>query len=293
MDPVTALDSTAATEYRRVADALSYISEHRRSQPTLYQVAAHVGLSEHHFQRLFQRWAGVSPKKFLQFLTVEHAKRLLTSDFSVLDASLDVGLSGPGRLHDLFVTVEGMSPGEFKRAGEGLSISRDLIDTPFGPALLSRTTRGVCGLAFVGEGGVQSLFQEQAERWPGARFNSDPAGADTLARRMFRTDTTSSVGELRLLLSGTRFQLKVWEALLSIPPGRLTTYGGLAQALGRPVGAARAVGQAVGANPVAYLIPCHRVIRGSGELGGYRWGLARKRAILGWETAKLPNLEVS
>lgn len=293
MDPMSALDSTTATEYRRVAAALSYITEHRRSQPTLNEVAAHVGLSDHHFQRLFQRWAGVSPKKFLQFLTVEHAKRLLTTDLSVLDASLDVGLSGPGRLHDLFVTVEGMSPGEFKRAGAGLSIYRDLIDTPFGPALLSRTARGVCGLAFVDEGGVESLFQEQADRWPGARFSSDPAGADALARRIFRADAAASAGELRLLLTGTRFQLKVWEALLTVPPGRLITYGGLAHALGRPVGAARAVGQAVGANPVAYLIPCHRVICGSGELGGYRWGLARKRAILGWETAKLPERGVS
>ena len=292
MDPVSAPDSTAATEYRRVAEALNYISQHRRSQPTLNQVAAHVGLSEHHFQRLFQRWAGVSPKKFLQFLTVEHAKRLLTTDLSVLDASLDVGLSGPGRLHDLFVTVEGMSPGEFKRAGAGLCVYQDLIDTPFGPALLSRTARGVCGLAFVDEGGVETLCREQAGRWPGARFSSDPAAADALARRMFRTDATASAGELRLLLTGTRFQLKVWQALLSVSPGRLTTYGGLAQSLGRPVGAARAVGQAVGANPVAYLIPCHRVIRGSGELGGYRWGLARKRAILGWETAKRPGREV-
>jgi AraC family transcriptional regulator of adaptative response/methylated-DNA-[protein]-cysteine methyltransferase len=293
MNPVNPTPSATQTDYARVSEALTFICEHRRAQPGLGEVASHVGLSEHHFQRLFQRWAGISPKKFLQYLTVEHAKRALMGERSVLDAALDVGLSGPGRLHDLFVTVEGVSPGEFKRAGAGMLMRRGFADSPFGPALLSWTERGVSGLSFLGQDDRRAVQAEHAARWPGAVFESDSPGARALAERVFRSGPMIGQAEFRLLLKGTRFQLKVWEALLRIPPGRLTTYGSLARTLGYPAGAARAVGQAVGANPVGYLIPCHRVIRGTGALGGYRWGLNRKRAILGWEAARSESREVS
>jgi AraC family transcriptional regulator of adaptative response/methylated-DNA-[protein]-cysteine methyltransferase len=240
-------------------------------------------LSEHHFQRLFTRWAGVSPKRFLQYLTVEHAKSRLDAARSVLNLAGEVGLSGPGRLHDLFVTLEAMSPGEYKTGGAGLDIRYGIHRSPFGPALLATTTRGVCGLHFLDDEdtGVSLLRKD----WPHADLREDTAGTTELAHRIFMPLFSAAPRPLALLVKGTNFQVKVWQALLALSPGTVTTYRRLAQHIGAPR-SARAVGNAVGANPVAWLIPCHRVIRESGNMTHYRWGPARKAAMLGWEAAR-------
>jgi len=274
---------SAARDYDRVARAIEFLRRNAASRPDLAAAARHVHLSEHHFQRLFTRWAGVSPKRFVQFLTVEHAKARLGARRGILDVAGTVGLSGPGRLHDLFVTLEAMTPGEYKSGGAGLAIRYGVHESPFGAALIAATARGICGLHFVdGSGdGVEQLRRQ----WPDAELRRDPAGTAPLADRIFQPLAAPPERPLSLLVKGSNFQVKVWRALLELAPGSLATYGDISARIGAP-GSARAVGAAVGANPVAWLIPCHRVIRDSGALGGYRWGVERKAAMLGWEAAR-------
>jgi AraC family transcriptional regulator of adaptative response/methylated-DNA-[protein]-cysteine methyltransferase len=281
LDEIRAARS-GARDYERIARAIEYLRRHAGDQPDLAAAARHVHLSEHHFQRLFTRWAGVSPKRFVQFLTVEHAKSYLAATRGVLDAAGAVGLSGPGRLHDLFVTLEAMSPGEYKAGGAGLAIRYGVHDSPFGPALIAITARGICALNFVGGAGVERLRRD----WPDAELRWDPDATAPVAERVFRPLALPPGRALALLVKGSNFQVKVWRALLELPLGSLATYGDIAARIGAP-GSARAIGTAIGANPVAWLIPCHRVIRASGALGGYRWGAERKAAMLGWEAAQV------
>jgi AraC family transcriptional regulator of adaptative response/methylated-DNA-[protein]-cysteine methyltransferase len=283
-------------DYIRVESALAYLSENRQTQPSLAEVAEHVGLSEHHLQRLFTRWAGISPKRFLQFQTIASAKSLLRDSRSVLDTTYSTGLSSGGRLHDLFVTLEAVTPGEFKSGGSGLTITTGFHDSPFGECLIAVTDRGICGLSFVVDGDRASALAELEGHWPGATFIEDPRATRSTVRQVFAAwngdrwqPNASQDGDvtptpLSLLVRGTNFQVRVWEALLRIPPGTVATYEDIASAVGR-AGATRAVGSALARNPVAYLIPCHRVIRKTGAFGGYHWGAARKVALLLRETA--------
>ena len=277
--------SQNARDYARIEAAILYLEEHFRDQPELGEVAEAAGLGPHHFQRLFRRWAGISPKRFGQYLTLDYAKDQLEGSASILDAAYDAGLSGPSRLHDLFVTYEAMSPGAFKRRGEGVEIAYGLHPSPFGPCFVGQTERGICALGFAdgGEGNGEAVRAEFERRWPAARFHEDRAATAHVAARIFGERPADST-PLRLAVAGTNFQLKVWEALLRIPPGRITSYHALGQALGLPR-SARAVGGAVAANPVSYLIPCHRVIRHTGRISHYEWGRSRKRVMLGWEAA--------
>ena len=274
-----------ARDYARIEAAILYLEEHFRDQPELGEVAEAAGLGPHHFQRLFRRWAGISPKRFGQYLTLDYAKAQLEGSASILDAAYDAGLSGPSRLHDLFVTYEAMSPGAFKRRGEGVEIAYGLHPSPFGPCFVGQTERGICALGFAdgGEGNGEAVRAEFERRWPAARFHEDRAATAHVAARILGERPADST-PLRLAVAGTNFQLKVWEALLRIPPGRITSYHALGQALGLPR-SARAVGGAVAANPVSYLIPCHRVIRHTGRISHYEWGRSRKRVMLGWEAA--------
>ena len=267
-------------DYRRVEAAIAYLRDHAEAQPSLGDVAAHVGLSPFHFERLFRRWAGTTPKRFLQAVTLERAKAALAESRSVLDAAYDAGLSGPGRLHDLFVTVEAVTPGEFKRGGDGLTIRYGVHETPLGPALVGLTERGLCALSFVDEGAETKAVADLAAAWPEADLVEDAEVTRAVVDAAFAAGADRA--PLRVLLRGTNFQLQVWRALLRIPPGRVLAYDDVAALLGRPT-AARAVGRAVGQNPVAVLIPCHRVLRKDGALGGYRWGLDRKRVLLARE----------
>ena len=287
MEPIDTKD------YIRIEAALRYLAENAERQPALGDVATHVGLSEHHLQRLFTRWAGISPKRFLQFQTVEAAKSLLLDSRSVLDTTYTAGLSSGGRLHDLFVTLEAMTPGEYKSGGSGLTIRVGVHDSPFGECVIATTDRGVCGLSFVIDGDRSAATAEIASRWPGANVVDDSAATRTVAERVFaawdgslwepeaRLDGRSSVTPtpLSILVRGTNFQVRVWEALLRIPAGAVSTYEDVALAVGSG-GATRAVGTAIARNPVAYLIPCHRVIRKTGAFGSYHWGAARKVAML-------------
>jgi AraC family transcriptional regulator of adaptative response/methylated-DNA-[protein]-cysteine methyltransferase len=284
-------------DYIRVESALAFLSDNRQTQPSLADVAAHVGLSEHHLQRLFTRWAGISPKRFLQFQTIESAKSLLRDSRSVLDATYSAGLSSGGRLHDLFVTLEAVTPGEFKSGGAGLTIRTGFHDSPFGACLIGVTDRGICGLSFVVDGDRAGAMTELESHWPGATFVEDSHGTQLTVRKVFaawsRGQPLQTAAEgatdiaptpLSLLVRGTNFQVRVWEALLRIPPGAVATYEDVASVVGR-AGATRAVGSAIARNPVAYLIPCHRVIRKTGAFGGYHWGASRKVALLMRETA--------
>ena len=277
-----------ARDYARIEAAILYLEEHFRDQPELGEVAEAAGLGPHHFQRLFRRWAGISPKRFGQYLTLDYAKAQLEGSASILDAAYDAGLSGPSRLHDLFVTYEAMSPGAFKRRGEGVEIAWGVHPSPFGPCFVGQTERGICALGFSDavserDSDASAVRAEFERRWPAARFHEDRAATAHVAARIFGERPVDST-PLRLAVAGTNFQLKVWEALLRIPPGRITSYHALAQALGLPR-SARAVGGAVAANPVSYLIPCHRVIRHTGRISHYEWGRSRKRVMLGWEAA--------
>jgi AraC family transcriptional regulator of adaptative response/methylated-DNA-[protein]-cysteine methyltransferase len=271
--------------YTRIEQALWFMERHHQEQPSLEEMAASVNLSKYHFQRVFTRWAGITPGRFLQTLTLDHARRLLEDSHSVLDTSLEVGLSGPGRLHDLMVTHEAITPGQFKSRGEGLRIAYGFHGTPFGEFLVMLTDRGICGMAFVGPAGREATLAEAAAPWAQAALVEEPGRTAATVARVFRGPAAGGGPPLHLVLHGTNFQVRVWEALLRVPAGGVTTYEGLAARIGRP-GAARAVGQAVARNPVAYLIPCHRVIRKLGVLGGYRWGAGRKRLLLAWEAAR-------
>ncbi len=271
-------------DYQRIEQAILYLEMHAAEQPSLNNLADHIGLSPYHFQRLFQRWAGVSPKRFLQYLTVEHAKKLLRESASVLDATFEVGLSSPGRLHDLFVSVEAVTPGEFKAFGKGLEFHYGFHPTPFGECLLVLSERGICSLGFTEEKSREQVLDELDHRWKAADMTEDVTATGAVVERIFAPTGPGAERPLKLLLRGTNLQLKVWEALLRIPEGMTVSYSRLAESIGRPK-ATRAVASAVGRNPIAYLIPCHRVLRTTGEIGGYRWGTARKRAILVKEMA--------
>jgi AraC family transcriptional regulator, regulatory protein of adaptative response / methylated-DNA-[protein]-cysteine methyltransferase len=269
-------------DFARIARAIRFIETHFREQPSLTVIAAHLGLSEFHFNRLFRRWAGVTPKQYLAFVTGQEARGEITNQSSVLDAAYAVGLSGPGRLHDLIVTLEAVTPGELKVLGRGITIHYGFSETPFGDALLANTPRGLCHLAFVETGEREKAASELRNRWGNADFVYDDALALEFANRIWNSSAARS-GPVSLNVAGTNFQLKVWQALLDLGAHGLTTYSALATAIGEE-GSARAVGNAVGANPVAWLIPCHNVLRRDGALGGYHWGEDRKRAILAWSS---------
>lgn len=270
--------------YERIEKAIYYISENFKSQPSLDEIASAVNLSTFHFQRIFSDWAGVSPKKFIQYLSIEYAKTLLKNDqFSLLDTAYETGLSGTSRLHDLFVNIESMTPGEFKNGGECLGINYCLASSPFGNLIIASTAKGVCHIAF--EEDEAKSFLELKSRFPKAVYHQRIDKFQKDALFIFQNDW-NQINQIKLHLKGTPFQLKVWESLLKIPMGNLTTYGTIAQNIGNPK-ASRAVGTAIGSNPVAFLIPCHRVIQGSGNIGGYMWGATRKSAIIGWEAAQV------
>jgi AraC family transcriptional regulator of adaptative response/methylated-DNA-[protein]-cysteine methyltransferase len=278
--------STACADYDVVRRTIAYLTQHWRAQPEIEAIAAAVGVTATDLHHLFRRWAGLSPKAFLQALTLDHARKLLRDSASVLDAAYEVGLSGPGRLHDLFVTHEAMSPGEFKSGGEGLTIGYGFHPSPFGTALVMATRRGLAGLAFADAGEERAALADMAGRWPKARYLEDAAGTAALARRIFDPALWRDDRPLRVVLIGTDFEVRVWECLLAIPMGCASTYSDIAARLGRPT-ASRAVGAAVGKNPVCFVVPCHRVIGKRGDLTGYHWGLTRKRAMLGWEAGRI------
>ena len=270
-------------DYERVATTIRYLDQHHTDQPDLAALARGAGLSPFHFHRLFSSWAGVTPKDFLQCLTLEHVKKLLRDGDSVLSAALHAGLSGPGRIHDLCVTLDAASPGEMKRNGAGLKITYGFATSPFGAALIAETARGVCHLSFIDGRARERAADDLRREWREAKFQRSDDRAGNLAEAIFVRDSANGTRpRLRAFVRGTPFQLRVWRALLRVPAGSLVTYGRVSSAIAQ-TGAARAVGSAVGANPVAFIIPCHRVIRETGALGHYRWDQIRKRAMIGWE----------
>lgn len=280
-------------DYERVATVIRFLDRHHTDQPDLNELAAAAGLSPFHFHRLFSAWAGVTPKDFLQCLTLEHVKQLLLEGNNVFDAALNAGLSGPGRLHDLCVTLEAASPGEMKNGGAGMQINYGFAETPFGEALIAETERGICHLSFIQEEGREGVRDLLAEQWPKAKLHRSDQRAAELANKIFvRRPQNESRPSLRAFVRGTPFQLRVWRALLNVPSASLTTYGRLSAAINQPR-AARAVGSAVGANPISFVIPCHRVIRETGVLGNYGGGRIRKRAILGWELSPRDSIGIS
>ena len=269
--------------FSRIAKAIGYIKENFKSQPGLEEVAEQIHVSPFHFQRLFTEWAGVSPKKFLQYITVEHAKKMLKENKATLfDTAFETGLSGTGRLHDLFINIEGMTPGEYKNDGENLSINYSFAESPFGNILVASTSKGICHIAFADDD--KKALSDLQKHFPNAHFKQMVDLIQQNALFIFTHDW-KKLHQIKLHLKGTNFQLKVWETLLKIPMGQLSTYGSIAGEIKKPA-ASRAVGTAIGSNPVAFLIPCHRVIQSSGALGGYMWGTTRKTAIIGWEAAK-------
>jgi AraC family transcriptional regulator of adaptative response/methylated-DNA-[protein]-cysteine methyltransferase len=281
--------ATQPSDYDLIRRAILFLTGSAAAQPDLDSLASHLGLSPTHCQKLFKRWCGLSPKEFVQAITIDHARRLLDGSASVLDAAHEVGLSGSGRLHDLFVSHESMTPGDYKRRGEGLELIYGFHPSPFGEALLVATARGVAGLAFVNEDSGETRSEALADllgRWPRARALEDSARTAPYIRRIFDPAEWRPETPVRLVLIGTDFEVRVWEALLEIPMGRATSYADIARHLGQPT-ASRAVGTAVGRNPISFVVPCHRVLRGDGTLGGYHWGLTRKRALIGWETGRV------
>ena len=276
------LAPTESNDYNTVRKVIELITENWRDQPQLEALADAVNLSTTQLQKTFTRWAGLSPKAFLQAVTLDHAKRLLENDLPLLDASFELGLSGPGRLHDLFVTHEAMSPGIYKAKGEGLEIFFGFHPSPFGTALIMITERGLAGLAFCDEGGENSALEDMSSRWPKARYIENKELTAPYASRCFHPQNWQADQQLRIVLIGTDFQIRVWEGLLKLPVGTATTYSDLAARIGKPE-APRAVGAAVGRNPISFVVPCHRVMGKSGDLTGYHWGITRKRAMLGWE----------
>jgi AraC family transcriptional regulator of adaptative response/methylated-DNA-[protein]-cysteine methyltransferase len=282
------MDAQESLDFARIADAIEYIRGNFKSQPGLDEVAEKVCLSPSHFQRLFTKWAGVSPKKFLQYISVEYAKEVLKERHATLfDAAYETGLSGTSRLYDLFVNIEGMTPGEYKNGGENLLINYSFAESPFGEIMVASTPKGICHMAFI-EDETNALNDLQV-KFPNATYSRMLDMMQQNALFIFTQDW-SKLGEIKLHLKGTAFQLKVWETLLKIPLGHLTTYGDIANRINHSK-ASRAVGTAISDNPVAFLIPCHRVIRVSGEPGGYHWGLTRKMAIIGWEAARNALIE--
>jgi len=279
-DPVPL--SSAAADYDVVRRAIAHIRGNWRTQPEIEQIAEAAGVTPTELHHLFRRWAGLTPKAFLQALTLDSARNLLRDSASVLDASYEVGLSGPGRLHDLFVTHEAMSPGEWKTGGEGLTVYYGFHPALFGTALVMATDRGLCGLAFADPGEEKAAVADMRSRWPRATYVEDSARTAPLCARIFDKKLWREDRPLRVVLIGTDFEVRVWETLLRVPMGRATTYSDIANHIGKPK-APRAVGAAVGKNPISFVVPCHRVIGKSGELTGYHWGLTRKRAMLGWE----------
>lgn len=271
--------------YNRIAEAIDYIKANFKAQPNLDEVAEKVHLSPFHFQRLFTEWAGTSPKKFLQYISVEHAKKILKENnhATLFDAAFETGLSGTSRLHDLFVNIEGMTPAEYKNGGKNLEINFSFAESPFGNIIVASTQKGVCFMAFAED--EETGFEDLKHKFPNATFSRKLDLMQQNALFIFQNDW-SKLSEIKLHLKGTDFQLKVWETLLKIPMGQLSTYGSIAQKIEKP-NASRAVGTAIGSNPVAFLIPCHRVIQSTGTFGGYMWGNTRKTAIIGWEGAQV------
>ena len=274
------------SDYAKIAKVVSLISENYRDQPSLEELALNVGMEPTALQKLFTRWAGLSPKGFLQAVTIDHARRLLDADLPLLDTAYELGLSGPSRLHDLFVTHEAMSPGERKSGGSGLTIRYGFHLSPFGQALIMVTQRGLAGLAFCDAGNERAALEDMTSRWKQAHYEEDLSATAPYAKRIFDPAQWRADQPLRIVLIGTDFQVNVWEALLKIPMGRALPYSQIAQDIGRPK-ASRAVGAAVGANPISFVVPCHRAMGKSGALTGYHWGLTRKRAMLGWEAGQM------
>jgi len=279
------LNEQQAIDYQRIEKAIRFIEENFQQQPSLAQIADHVALSEFHFNRLFSRWAGTSPQRFMRFLTKEFAKERLAQTANLLDTTLEAGLSSTSRLHDLFVTYEAMTPAEFKNQGDGLTIHYGVHETPFGMCFIAVTTRGVMELRFLEEGGENSLLVSLQLEWPKAQWVFSSEITQPYIEQLFYS-TSNRSEPITVLLKGTNFQIKVWEALLTIPKGHLVSYNDIAQKIGKP-NAHRAVGTAIGSNRIAYLIPCHRVLQKVGGIGGYRWGITRKKAILGWEMSQI------
>lgn len=279
--------TSALYDYQRIEKAIRFIEAHYKNQPSLRQIADYVGLSEYHFQRLFTRWAGTSPQRFVRFLTKEYAKEQLAASTNLLATTYEVGLSSPSRLHDLFVTYEAMTPAEFRALGAGVAVRYGVHETPFGKCLIAVTERGITDLRFLDEADdVEAIVAQLRLDWPRAETIQDVEATLPYIQSLFyqKNDSTKP---LPLLMRGTNFQIKVWEALLRIPAGRLVSYDDVARSIGQPT-ASRAVGTAIGSNRLAYLIPCHRVLQKSGGLGGYRWGTARKQAMMGYEAGQMP-----
>ena len=281
-----AAQTAALRDYDSVRRAIAFISEHWRTQPTIEAMADAAGVTSDELHHLFRRWAGLTPKAFMQALTLDHAKGLLRNSASVLDAALDSGLSGPGRLHDLFVTHEAMSPGEWKNGGTGMRLAFGFHPSPFGTAIVIASGRGLAGLAFADAGEELTALADMKRRWPNAAYVEDYAGTAALAQRVFDINLWRPDQPLRVVLIGTDFEVRVWETLLKIPLGKATTYSSIAANVNSPK-ASRAVGAAVGKNPVSFVVPCHRVIGKSGALTGYHWGITRKQAMLGWEAGQV------
>jgi len=282
----TEVFAQASIDYKRIEKAIQFLAANFHSQPSLKEIAGNIHVSEFHFQRLFTRWVGISPKRFLQFLTKEHAKTLLEKSINLLDVTYESGLTSPGRLHDLFVTCEAVTPGQYKTKGAGLEIAYGYHATPFGECMLAKTDRGICGLSFVQNGDRQSVLADLKNRWTNAKLVEDPQVARFFVKRIFNPSREINSAPLHLILNGTNFQIKVWEALIKIPMGAVVSYESVAAHIGMPK-ASRAVGNAVGSNPVSFIIPCHRVIRKTAEFGNYGGGVARKMAILGWEAVQI------
>ena len=281
------METQEKVDFERIASAIEFLKMNYTLQPRLEEVAEHVHLSPFHFQRLFTDWAGVSPKQFVQYLSVEHAKNLIRlKQATLFDTALETGLSGTGRLHDLFMKIEGMTPGEYKNGGESLQINYHFAASPFGNLIIASTAKGICYLAFA-DAGEEAAQLELKHQFPNAKFTNRTDQYQEHALKIFAEDWTQA-DKIRLHLRGTEFQLKVWQALLQVPMGSLVTYSGLAGRLGKP-SASRAVGSAVGDNPIAFLIPCHRVITAAGATGNYHWGATRKLAMIGWESARREN----
>ncbi|HEX6000994.1 MAG TPA: bifunctional helix-turn-helix domain-containing protein/methylated-DNA--[protein]-cysteine S-methyltransferase [Hyphomicrobiaceae bacterium] len=295
-NPLQGADNAqVARDYDQIRRAIAYLTESWTAQPSLEALAAHLGLPPTQCQKLFKRWCGLSPKEFVQAITVDHARGLLDGSASVLEAAYEVGLSGGGRLHDLFVSHEAMTPGAYKRRGEGLTMAYGFHASPFGEALLIATDRGLAGLAFVDEDKAQTpadVLADMTRRWPKARFVAAPEKTAPFARAIFRPADQSRDQPVRLVLIGTDFEVRVWETLLRIPMGRAVSYRDIARHLGQPT-ASRAVGSAVGRNPISFVVPCHRVLATDGSLAGYHWGLTRKRALIGWEAGRMAGTSLS